>query len=337
MVLKMNPRVSIIIVNWNGEKFLSDLFISLKKQRFKDFEIVLVDNASSDGSKALIKSLALNLPFNIHLVELSANKGFTGGNMEGLRYAEGNYIVLLNNDTVADENWLGELINAIDSHPEVGICASKLLVYGTDKIDSAGDGYAASLKGFKRGEGDQPDLFGKEEYVFGACGGAVLYRREMLDEIGFLDEDFFLIHEDTDLNFRAQLMGWKVLYVPTAIVYHKVRSSIGHMSDMAIYYTLRNSEFVRIKNVPLGIFLRCLSEFIIGMITEFIYFAIKHQKPRLYFKAKMDALMMVPKMLRKRTLIMRSKKVTNRYLISIMTPVWQKNFLGERIKKFIYG
>ena len=86
----------------------------------------------------------------------------------------------------------------------------------------------------------------------------------MLEQIGFLDTDFFLIHEDTDLNFRAQLAGWKVLYVPTAIVHHKVRSSIGIMSDMAVYYSLRNSELVRIKNVPFGVFLRCFPEFILG-------------------------------------------------------------------------
>jgi hypothetical protein len=109
------------------------------------------------------------------------------------------------------------------------------------------------------------------------------------------------------------------------------------MSDIAVYYTLRNSEFVRIKNVPFGIFLKCLPEFIIGMLTEFVYFAIKHKRFRLYFKAKMDALKMLPKMIKKRKVIMKHKKVSNNYLHSIMTSVWQGDFLKAKIKKLFYG
>ncbi len=333
----MNPRVSIIIVNWNGEKFLPELFVSLKKQSFRDFEVVLVDNASSDGSKSLVKHLSQNSPFSIRMVELSTNRGFAGGNIEGLKYCSGNYIALLNNDTVADENWLAELVEAIDTHPDVGICASKLIVHGTNIIDSAGDGYAKSLKGLKRGEGENSERFDQHEYVFGACGGAALYRREMIEEISFLDEDFFLIHEDTDFNFRAQLAGWKVLYVPTAVVHHKVRSSIGYMSDTAVYYTLRNSEFVRLKNVPFGVFLRCLPEFIIGMITEFIYFPIRHRQCKLYFKAKMDVVRVLPKLLRKRAVIMKNRKVSDCYIMNIMTPVWQRDFLMTKLKKLLHG
>ena len=153
-----------------------------------------------------------------------------------------------------DEKWLEELVRQMDRDSRIGVCASKLMVYNSNRIDSAGDGYTRTLKGFKHGEGEESNKFNEQKFVFGACAGAALYRKEMLEQIGFLDEDFFLIHEDTDLNFSAQLAGWKVLYVPTAMVHHKVRSSIGIMSDMAVYYTLRNNEFVRIKNVPFGVF-----------------------------------------------------------------------------------
>jgi GT2 family glycosyltransferase len=105
---------------------------------------------------------------------------------------------------------------------------------------------------------------------------------------------------DTDLNFRAQLAGWKVMYVPTALVYHKVRATIGHMSDMAVYYTLRNIEFVRIKNIPLPLFIRCFLEFSLGTISELMYFAFKHGKMRLYLKAKMDVMRMLRIMFGKR-------------------------------------
>ncbi len=128
------------------------------------------------------------------------------------------------------------------------------------------------------------------------------------------------------------------MYVPTAIVYHKVRSTIGHMSDMAVYYTLRNSEFVRIKNIPALLFLRCFPEFILGEITTFIYFVIKHRKLKPYFKAKLDVLRSFQTMIKKRKLIMKNiRKVDNKYLESIMTSVWNSEFLKMKVKKSLYG
>ncbi|HXW68647.1 MAG TPA: glycosyltransferase family 2 protein, partial [Dissulfurispiraceae bacterium] len=302
------PKVSIIIVNYNGERVLGDCLMSVDGQSFRDFEVVLVDNASTDGSLSLAGHLReewKETPF--HLISLPENRGFTGGNIEGLRHCSGDYIVLLNNDTEPDRGWLQALADAADAHPEVGICASKLIKHGTNSVDSAGDLFSTALKGFKRGEGDIASGFSREEYIFGACAGAALYRRSMLDDIGFLDEDFFLIHEDTDLNWRAQLSGWKVLYVPSAVVYHKVRSTIGRMSDLAVYYTVRNSEFVRIKDMPCRVFFRCFPSFLAGMLTEFVLFGIRHRRPGLYLKAKSDALRLLPRMMKKRTDIMKKR------------------------------
>lgn len=333
------PKASIVIVNYNGKHLTVECLKSLENQDLKDFEIIVVDNNSSDNSLYEIQKFVEKSTIApcVKVIPLHRNTGFTGGNLEGLRHAKGEYIALLNNDTEADKGWLEELVKAMDSYPEVGICASKMVVYGKDIIDSAGDGYTTSLKGFKRGEGERVERFNQSEYIFGACAGAALYKREVIKETGFFDEDFFLIHEDTDLNFRTQLAGWKVLYVPTAVVYHKVRSSIGHMSDTAIYYTLRNSEFVRIKNIPCGIFLRCLPEFLIGLMTEFMYFAIKHKKLKLYLKAKWDALKMLSMMLKKRKEMMRLKRVSNEYIYRMMTSVWQKDFVKAKFEKFLYG
>jgi GT2 family glycosyltransferase len=333
------PRASIIVVNYNGRELILDCLKALERQSIKDFEIIIVDNGSLDDSLDEIQRFleGSSMAPIVKLVPLKRNSGFAVGNLEGLKCTKGEYIVLLNNDIEPDGKWLEELLKAMDSGPEVGICASKLIVYGTDIIDSAGDGFSTFLRGFKRGEGREVSSYNIKEYIFGACAGAALYRRKMIEEIGFLDEDFFLIQEDTDFNFRAQLTGWKVMYVPTAVVYHKVRSSIGKMSDIAVYYTLRNSEFVRIKNVPLWVFVRCLPEFLTGIMAEFIYFAIKHKHFRLYLKAKIDAIRMLPRMLKKRAMIMKSRKVSNKYLLSIMTPVWQKEFLRTKIKKFLYG
>ncbi len=335
------PQVSLILVNYNGKDFTKDCLKALEGQSFKDFEVVIVDNGSLDGSPFEIQRFTNETPIasQAELVSLERNLGFAGGSLEGLKHTnrDSQYIALLNNDAEADKEWLGEMVKAMDMNPDIGICGSKMILRGADIIDSAGDGISTALRGFKRGEGNKTSLYSERECVFGACAGAALYRRKMIEEIGFLDEDFFLIHEDTDLNFRAQLYGWKVLYVPTAIVYHKVRSSIGHMSNAAVYYTLRNSEFVRIKNVPLAILSRCLPEFVMGVLTEFIYFAIKHKRLRLYFRAKIDAMRMLPKMLKKRAVIMGTRKVNCRYLLGIMTPVWQKDFLMSKLKKFLYA
>jgi hypothetical protein len=334
----VEPYVSIIIVNYNGEGLIRECLNALERQSFRDFEVIVVDNGSVDASVEEIQAFSAESvigPF-INLIILKENTGFAGGNTIGLRQARGQYIALLNNDTEPEGRWLEELVKAMDKHPEVGICASKLIDYHTRHIDSAGDGFSTSLKGFKRLEGEIDKGDDKEEYIFGACGGAVLYRRDMINRIGFFDEDFFLIHEDTDLNIRAQLAGWKVLYVPTAIVKHKVRSSIGYMSEMAVYYTIRNSEFVRIKNIPLGIFLRCLPPFIVGLLTEFLYFVVRHRKIEVYLKAKRDVLKMLPRMLEKRRAIMQIKTTDNKYLISLLTPVWQNDFFMSKVKKLLW-
>jgi len=322
--------VSIIIVAFNNKDLLAETLHSLSNQTYRDFEIIVVDNNSPDGTSDLMKTVFQEISY----MRSDVNLGFSGGNNLGLKHARGEYVALLNNDAVAQPSWLGTLVKAMNEAPDVGICASKMLVFGTELIDSAGDGFSSSLKGFKRGEGLPSSSYDECEYVFGACAGAALHRRTMLNEIGFLDNDFFLIHEDADLNFRAQLAGWKVLYVPTAVVYHKVRSTIGHMSDTAVYYTLRNSEFVRIKNVPFQLFLRTLPAFILGMIFEFIYFVIRHKKFKLYAKAKLDVLKKLGIMLDKRKEIMSMKKVNGGYLRSIMTPVWEREFFLQKLKKF---
>jgi hypothetical protein len=330
--------IYVIVINYNGSSETIECLRALEKQTFSEFEIILIDNASLDNSVIQLNDFLRSYPLSssVRFVRLETNRGFAGGNIEGMKYADGRFVALLNNDTIPDKTWLEELVTNMENHSGVGICASKLLMYNSDRIDSAGDGYTRTLKGFKNGEGDQSIKFNTQRLVFGACAGAALYRREMLDQIFFLDEDFFLIHEDTDLNFRAQLAGWKVLYVPTAVVHHKVRSSIGNMSDLAVYYTLRNSEFVRIKNVPFWVFMRCVPEFILGVISEFLYFAIKHKKLKLFMKAKMDAIKMFPRMWQKRKIIIRTRKVSNVYLLSLMTPIWQKDFFKVKLGKFLH-
>ena len=239
-------RVSVIIVTYNSAAFIRGCLEALEGQAFHDFEVIVVDNGSTDDTLELVSSYSeVN-----RIIEERSNLGFAGGNNLGATYARGEYIALLNPDTIAEPHWLSSLVDAMDAHPEVGICASKLLVYGSEVIDSAGDGCLAIGRGFKRGEGKDTGMYSRDEYIFGACGGAMMIRRAVIDEIGFFDLDFFLIYEDTDFCFRAQLAGWKCFYVSDAVVWHKVRSSIGEMSDMAVYYSARNALYVWWKNMP---------------------------------------------------------------------------------------
>ena len=327
------PLITIIIVNYNGRGLLQSCLESVYSQPYADIEVIVVDNGSCDGSIEHVRENFLRAL----LLPLSENRGFASANNEGLRHARGQFIMLLNNDVVVERDCISGLVAAMEGDTAVGICAAKMLVYGKDIIDSAGDGFSSNLKGFKRGEGRPSAEYDKAEYIFGACAGAALYRREMLDEIGFMDEDFFLIFEDTDLNLRAQLAGWKVRYVPGAVVHHKVRSTIGNMSDTAIFYSLRNSELVRIKNIPLMLFLRCLPTYVVGTILEFLYFSIKHGKLKLYCKAKFDVIKKLRIMMGKRRKIMGMKKVNSKYLSRLMTPVCNREFFLIKVRKFFQG
>lgn len=333
------PSVSVITVNFNGKGLTVECLRTLKKQSLRDFEIIIVDNASSDDSVSEVQTFLeeSHLSAVTKLITLSKNTGFAAGSSEGLKHARGKYIALLNNDTEPCATWLEDLVKAMESDPCIGICASKLIAHGTDIIDSAGDGFSSFLRGFKRGEGEKATAFNRMEYIFGACAGAALYRREMINEIGFLDEDFFLLNEDTDLNLRAQLFGWKVVYVPDAIVHHKVRSTIGEMSETAIYYALRNSKLVRIKNIPIPVYLRYLPVLALGALLEFIYFVVLYRHPIIYCKAKLDAIKMLPCMLKKRRVIMASMRKDNKYLTKTITPLFERGFLNNKFRKFILG
>lgn len=324
------PLVSIIIVTFNNASVIKNCLLALREQSYRNAEVIVVDNDSADSTVRIIE----NFP-DVKLVEAGINLGFTGGNILGLSHIQGELIVLLNPDTEPSPVWLEQLVHGMETDQQLGLCASKLIVYGTDIIDSAGDGSTTTGRGFKRGEGKDSSLYNTLEYVFGACGGAVMLRRELIADIGFLDNDFFLIHEDTDLNFRAQLAGWKCLFVPKAVVYHKVRSSIGIMSDMAVYYSVRNSRFVWVKNMPIKLILKYLHHHIIQEIGSFLYFCIKHRKWRAYWHANIDFIKLLPGMIKKRKQVMRLKKITDSELEEKLFAITDKQLFREKLSKIL--
>ena len=326
-------KVSIIVVNWNGQKFLQDCLDSLSRQTYPSREVILVDNGSTDASVSYVKE---TFP-DVKTIELKKNTGFTGGNAEGLKVVAGEFIALVNNDTRADDRWLENLLEPMRRDPKIGICASKLLFDDEMAINSAGDGLTTAAVGFNRGLGAERGRFADTEFVFGACGAAVLYRRKMLDEIGFLDEDFFLYDEDTDLSFRAQLAGWKCVYVPDAVVYHKANATAGRLSDTHVYYHTRNLEFVWIKNMPLGLMLCFAHHKLFQEIGSFCYLCLRHGKWVPYYRAKRDALKMLPAMLQKRRAIQARRRVPNFYLRSLMTSMFTFDFVRQKFRQMIRG
>ena len=335
----MTPQISIIVVNWNGRALLNDCLAPLLRQTHAACELIFVDNASTDGSADWVRT---TFP-QVNIVQCSSNRGFTGGNLAGIKASQGEFIALVNNDTRADEQCLANLLQPMLHDSRIGICAAKLLLDGKETLDGravlngAGIGLTTAAVGFDRGYGEDSSLYGVPEKIFGACGAGVLYRRSMLDKIGFLDDDFFLYGEDVDLSFRAQVAGWKCLYVPTAVVYHKLNATARKLSDLHVYYHTRNLEFIWLKNMPTALMFRYAHHKLFQELGAFCYLCLRHGKWLPFFRAKRDALKMLPAMLRRRRDIQRRRRVSNQYLKSVLTSVFKKDWLRRKLVQLVRG
>ncbi|MCJ7786400.1 MAG: glycosyltransferase family 2 protein, partial [Desulfobacterales bacterium] len=240
------PLLSVIIPSWNGRRFLEECIDSLKEQTFQHFEILLVDNGSTDGSADFAEAQYGEF---IRVLRNEENLGFAGGNNVGIRRAKGEYIVLLNNDTSADPHWLEELVKATQCDPSVGMWASKVCVYPRrDRIEGVGeliywDGLCRARGQYEHDHGQYSVM---EEILFPPGCGA-MYRKSLFDGIGLFDEDFFAYADDSEIGIRARLAGWKGIFVPSAIVYHKHSGTSGRYSPLKAFYVERNRFWITIK------------------------------------------------------------------------------------------
>lgn len=247
-----NPLVSVVVVNLNGKNYLGECLNSLAQQSLKDLEIIMVDNGSVDGSAEYVRA---NFGPGIRLLQNQQNEGFAAGNNQGIRIARGKYIALLNNDAMADPRWLEELVKPAEEDPRVGMVASKIYLRGHERvIDNVG--HLIYRDGLNRGRGrlevDHGQFDRREEVLF-PSGCAALYRREMLEEIGLFDEDFFAYGDDTDIGLRGRLAGWKCEYVPSAVVYHRYSQSSGAYSPLKAFLVERNRVWIAVKYLPLSL------------------------------------------------------------------------------------
>lgn len=310
----MPELASVIIVNHNGAHLLHECLEALLRQTHPSYEVIVVDNGSTDKSEQLVRE---KFP-TVHFLKLGANLGFSGGNNRGIEAARGVYIVLLNNDAVPEPQWLEELCKAMKQNPRVGLCASRMMFYGTDRIDCTGLSWL--VWGRSRNLGwrekcQEKHLQARE--VFGACAGAALYRKKMLDEIGLFDEDFFLYAEDLDLSFRAQLAGYQCLYVPTAVVHHHAGATTGTPQGRArrVYYSVRNAEFVFIKNMPGQLILRYVGHHLLYLLALHLFWVFKGFGLSV-LRADWAILRGLPQMLRRRKKIQANCRVSVQYIES---------------------
>lgn len=251
-----HPYVTVVIVNYNGAAFLQGAVDSLARQTYRDFEVILFDNASTDGSG---KAADLSALPSASIILHPENIGFAAGNNRAAQLAKGRWLALLNPDTVAKADWLEQLVVAAGSNPEIRTFASTQIDLTTPSLlDGAGDAYLLFgipwRGGFSRPISELPEA----GFCFSACGAAAMYDLQLFLEIGGFDERYFCYCEDVDLGFRLQLAGHDCLFAPTAVIHHAGSGITGRASAFATYHGTRNRVWTYFKNMPFGLLLLTL-------------------------------------------------------------------------------
>lgn len=327
-------NIVVVIPNWNGEAGLRNCLDSLLAQTIKA-RIVMVDNGSVDGSVALVEKFYSNVEIIIH----TNNRGYAGGVNPGFKRAiesGATYVAPFNNDAVAEPEWLEKLVNHMESNIDCGIASSKMLSDDGITLDSTGEFYTDWGLPYPRGRGERDiSAYDEQTNVFGASGGASLYRVSMLEEIGLFDEDFFAYYEDVDLSFRAQLAGWKVAYVPEAIVYHEMSVTGKRIKGFFTYQTVKNLPWLLIKNVPSPYLVRVLPRFMLALLL-FIGRAVIRGHLWYALKALARCFFLLPKKLWQRRRIQLHRKVSVEYIWGIMTHDLPPNAHNLRKLRSIY-
>lgn len=301
----MTPDVSVIVVTWNGKRFLEGCLSAVEAQRGVTFETILVDNGSDDGTVDFVRE---RFP-SVRVIALERNMGFAGGNNRGAATARGRYLAFLNNDTVAEPGWLSALRAGVDEASGFALTTSRIVyMHDPSIIDSAGDSVLRWGGAFKRHHGAPAQGAQRSEEVFGVCGAACLMPSAVFEELGGFDEDFFASHEDVDLSYRAQLRGYRCRYVADAIVRHHGSATLGKVSEFAVFQGQRNLEWAYFKNAPASVLARSLPGHLVYNAAAGVHFA------RLglfgtFVRAKIAALAGMPRMIGKRAAVQRTRRV----------------------------
>lgn len=266
-------EVSVVIPNYNGRKYVKGCLDSLRAQTLSEFLVIFVDNGSTDGSRELV----LREYPEVQVISLPENQGFCGAVNRGIRASDTPYVVLLNNDTEVDPCFLEMLLKGIRSKKQAFSGAARMLQFHRrDLLDDAGNYYNACGWAFARGKGKPAEKYSREGRIFSACGGAAVYRRSILEEIGLFDEEHFAYLEDTDLGYRAQIAGYENWYFPEAMVYHVGSGTTGsRYNQFKIRYSSRNNIYMIYKNMPFLQILLNLPFLLAGFGVKLLFFTAK--------------------------------------------------------------
>ena len=307
------PEISVIIVNYNGARWLDACLAALLASAPPATEVIVVDNNSSDESRAILQKYT-----DVRVLALDENRGFAGGNNAGARIARADLLAFLNNDTRVRAGWLEALRAPLDGDATIGFTTARLVyMHDTAIIDSAGDGWTRWGGAFKRGHGGAAEAYGTPGDVFGACGAAFMMRRALFDELGGFDEDFFLAFEDVDLSYRARLLGHRCAYVPDAIVEHAGSASLGRLSESAVAFGQRNVEWVYFIDTPWPLLLRSLPGHCLLTAAASIYF-LRAGRLGAFIRAKLAALAAWRAVLAKRAAVQSRRRASSRAIWQAM-------------------
>ena len=310
-------KVTVVIVNWNGEQFLERCLDALMVQTVKPHEIIVVDNASSDGSIEIVQQFPC-----VRLLAQDQNTGFARGNNLAIAAAsaKSEWIALLNPDAFAEPNWLEALLMATKSSPGFDVFGSKLVnASNTSVLDGVGDIYHVSGLAWRSGYGVAVSTLAENEReVFSPCAAAAMYRRSALAYVDGFDEDYFCYVEDVDLGFRLRLAGYRCLYVPQSVAYHVGSGTTGGQdSDFVMYHGHRNSVWTYVKDMPGLLFWLFLPLHVSLNLASIIWFSLRRTRGAVIWRAKRDAMVGLPKMWRKRQSIQKKRHVS-------IYEVWQQ-------------
>lgn len=315
--MKSINNICVVVPNWNGRDSLAACLDSLLAQDL-DITVVVVENGSTDGS---VELLAAKYPQVVTLAQ-PINLGFAGGVNVGINYAlDHDYeaVALFNNDAVAEPTWAKQLAKALAANNKLGVVTGTFMSADHSHLDSTGDTYTVWGLPFPRGRGEKPaGQYDQQTAIFGASGGASLYRVEMLKQIGLFDEDFFAYYEDVDISFRAQLAGWQAAFVPAAVAYHQIGATSSKIKGFTTYQTMKNLPWLLIKNVPARYLWRVMPRFSLAYVF-FIASAIQRHQGWFAFKGAGKSLLLLPKKLGQRHQIQHQRQVSDKYIWSIIT------------------
>lgn len=329
MTQYLSVTVAVVVVTWNRRELLRSCLQSLTRQQLKQpFEVVVVDNGSGDGTPEMVsREFGSQTAFRLKLIRNVENRGFCAGNNQGFAASSSDLVALLNNDAEAEPDWLLSLAGAFEGSPEVGMAASKILVYEDPRrIDKAGHLIYPDGQNRGRGSGEfDTGQYDRVEEVLWPDGCAAMYRREMLDQIGGFDEDFFAYADDAELGLRARIAGWKCVYIPQAVVRHHRGATLGVRSSRRLELIERNRVLLAVKLFPWSLlwlngayYLTRLAASLWaaarnrGEVGQFKGFRGKSQAALALLKGDLQALKLLPRMLAKRRHVNQIRKLSPR-------------------------